>query len=350
MLADSPLKFLCIGMGAIGTYIGGSLAAVGNAVTFTERPEAIKLIQETGLSIHVKDRDLRVKNVKIFPSLAEAVHAEKFDIALLAVKSFDTPSVIEEIRPLIGEFPPVLCLQNGVENELLLSSVLGETNVLGASIGTAVGKIGPGNVRVEKMRGIGIESGHPLSARLIEAFTLAGLNAKGYGRRADLKWSKMLSNLLGNATSAILNWTPAQVFADPEVYDIEVAQIHEALSVMRAQGIHLVNLPGTPIALLIEVMDRFPRWISQPVALKAMGKGRGDKMPSFHIDLYNGQKRSEVSYLNGAVVRFGEKNNIPTPVNKVLTSTLEKLASGELDKTDFMNTPQKISRLIEVEK
>jgi len=346
-LTESQLRVLCIGMGAIGTYIGGSLAAAGFDVAFTERLETIAVLKNKGLKIQTPAGPLQVKETTLYSSLAEAMQSAKYDVALIAVKSFDTQSVLEEIRPLAALFPPMLCLQNGVENEDIIASVLGKERVIGASIGTAVGKNGPGDVRVEKMRGIGIESGHPLSEKLIAAFTAAGLNAKGYAKRADLKWSKMLSNLLGNATSAILNWTPAHIFSDPRVYAIEVAQVRETLAVMKAQGIHLVNLPGTPIALLIELMDRFPAFISRPIAAKGMGKGRGQKMPSFHIDLYLGQKRSEVTFLNGAVVRLGQKFGIATPVNSVLTSTLEKLASGEYKKEDFNDQPEKLIRFIE---
>lgn len=346
-MIESPLRVLCIGMGAIGTYIGGSLAAAGNGVAFTERPETIAILKDKGLKIQTPAGLLEVKKVALFSSLAEALKTHNFDVALIAVKSFDTQSVLDEIRPLVANFPPILCLQNGVENEDLIASVLGADHVIGASIGTAVGKNGPGDVRVEKMRGIGIESGHPLSEKLIAAFSAAGLNARGYARRVDLKWSKMLSNLLGNATSAILNWAPARIFADPRVYAIEVAQVRETLAVMQAQGIHLVNLPGTPIALLIQLMDHFPAFISRPIAAKGMGKGRGQKMPSFHIDLYLGQKRSEVTFLNGAVVRLGEKLGIATPVNRVLTATLEKLASGEYKKEDFNDRPEKLIHLIE---
>ena len=345
-MSDKPLNFLCFGMGAIGTYIGGSLAAAGYKVTFIERPESFAKVKGRGLRIQIPSGEMRVPEVIIYSSLDEAVKKEKFDIALLAVKSFDTNSVLEKIQPWKESFPTVLCLQNGVENEPMIEAVLGANRVIGASITTAVGKSGLGDVSVEKMRGIGIESVHPLATRVIESFNRAGLHASGYSKRADLKWSKMLTNLLGNATSAILNWTPAQIFADKEIYQVEVQQIREALAVMARLNIHLVNLPGTPISPLVWMMDKMPAWISQPVRYRALGRGRGKKMPSFHIDLYAGQTRSEVSFLNGAVVRAGESLDIPTPVNSVLTRTLEELASGKLEKHDFADHPQKLISLI----
>jgi len=45
-------------------------------------------------------------------------------------------------------------------------------------------------------------------------------------------------------------------------------------------------------------------------------------MPSFYIDLHAGRRTSEVEYLHGAVVRYGEKTGIPTPVSRLLMETL----------------------------
>lgn len=347
---EEKLKFLCFGMGAIGTYIGGSLLNAGYPVSFIERPEAIEKAKANGLSLKLKDGSYQIDSVTIYSSLEEALSESEFDVALVAVKSFDSGSVAETIRPLSSKFPTLLCLQNGVENEMVYEDVLGKERVIGASIGTAVSKTGIGKIAVEKMRGIGIESTNALSSRIIQAFCEAGLNAKPYPRRADLKWSKMLSNLLGNATSAILNMTTAQIFSDPDIYRIEVEQVRETLSVMKHLDIHLVNLPGTPIKILIDVINSFPQNISRPLSYLGMGKGRGGKMPSFHIDLYNGQTRSEVSYLNGAVVRAGQRLGIATPVNQVLTETLEDLSSGKLKKEEFADHPEKLIELIQERK
>jgi 2-dehydropantoate 2-reductase len=201
-------------------------------------------------------------------------------------------------------------------------------------------------VFVEKMRGLGIELANPLSMNLIEAFNKADLNARGYPNREDLKWSKMLTNLFGNATSAILNWTPSQVFANRDIYSIEVRQIRETLSVMKKMGIRLVNLPGTPIKPLIQIIQHTPLAISQPLSYLAMGKGRGNKMPSFHIDLYLGQTRSEVTYLNGAIVRTAENLGLSAPVNNALTIILENLTSGRIEKSEFKNNPFRLISVI----
>ncbi|HEX7433758.1 MAG TPA: 2-dehydropantoate 2-reductase N-terminal domain-containing protein, partial [Anaerolineaceae bacterium] len=43
------LRFLIFGAGAIGTYIGGSLALAGHNVIFFERPEIALRLRERGI-------------------------------------------------------------------------------------------------------------------------------------------------------------------------------------------------------------------------------------------------------------------------------------------------------------
>lgn len=341
-----PLRVLCFGMGAIGTYIGGSLAARGAQVTFIEKPELVQGNQHPEIILEIGGEILKVKDVKITSDLRAALKGEKFDVALLAVKSFDTPSVLQMITKAQGSFPPILCLQNGVENEELIEKSLGSGSVIGGTITSAVGRSGLGSIRLEKLRGVGIEENHVLSRELIEWFNLAGLRARGYSSRANMKWSKMLTNLLANATAAILNWTPKQVFSYSLTWHIELAQIRETLAVMKAINVHLVNLPGTPVIGLMSLLKALPEDLSRFLIGIPLAKGRGAKMPSFHIDLYAGKTVSEVSYLNGAVVRFAERCGIKTPVNHRLCVLLEGMSAGETHKEDFENRPEKLMEWI----
>jgi 2-dehydropantoate 2-reductase len=160
-----------------------------------------------------------------------------------------------------------------------------------------------------------------------------------------MKWSKMLTNLLANAASAILDMTPAQVFAHPGLYRLELAQLREALAVMRLQGIRVVDLPSTPVRLLAFAVQSLPAPVSRPFLQRAVGGGRGGKMPSFHIDLHSGRGKSEVDYLNGAVVRFGERLNIPTPANRLLNETLLALTNREIPLEAFARQPEKLLEL-----
>jgi 2-dehydropantoate 2-reductase len=154
-----------------------------------------------------------------------------------------------------------------------------------------------------------------------------------------MKWSKMLTNLIANPTSAILDMTASQVFANKDLYKLEVEMLRECLAVMKAQGLEVVDLPGTPVRALA-FATTLPLWLSKPLLARAAGAGRGGKMPSFHIDLHSGRGKSEVEYLHGAVVRAGEKFNVPTPVNRALTETLVALTNKEIPLEEFAHNPE----------
>jgi 2-dehydropantoate 2-reductase len=70
-------------------------------------------------------------------------------------------------------------------------------------------------------------------------------------------------------------------------------------------------------------------------------------MPSFHIDLHSGRGKSEVDYLNGAVVRIGRQVGVSTPVNQLLNQTLMKLISGSLSMDDFSHQPDALIRMLQ---
>ena len=340
-----PLNWLVFGAGAIGTYIGGSLALhkrKEQSVVFLERPEIAAQVRLHNLRLRLDGEEHLLPDPRITGSLSEALAVGPFDIAVLALKSYDTKAFLDGLGEQADLLPPILCLQNGVENEPLLAATLGEQRVIAGTVTSAVGRLGPGDIILERRRGIGIARGHPLSERIYAEFIPVGLNPRLYDRALDMKWSKMLTNLLANATSAILNLTPAQIFAHPGLYNLERQQLREALRVMKKLGIRVVSLPGTPVRLLAFAVKTLPAPVARPLLQRAVGKGRGEKMPSFHIDLYNGRKQSEVDYLNGAVVRFGAQVGVPTPVNRLLNETLLSLARGELPLKAYALQPEKL--------
>ena len=336
------LKVLSFGAGALGTYIGGSLALQGHQVVFLERPEVAAALKEKGMHLQLDGKQKTIQNPVIVQTLEEAFQLDHFDLALFALKSFDTQSALEQMSPFLEQLPPVLDLQNGVENELALSAVLGEDHVIAGTVTSAIGRKGVGDIVLERLRGMGIAGDHPLASDLVVILNEAGLNARLYRHAEDMKWSKMLTNLLGNATSAILDMPPGKIFEHSGLAKLEINQLREALKVMDVLQIHPVDLPGTPVRALTFAVRTLPPKLSKTILKNAVGSGRGGKMPSFHIDLHNGRGQSEVDYLNGAVVRFGEESGVPTPVNRFLNDTLLALVRGELPLNTYQHKPEKL--------
>jgi 2-dehydropantoate 2-reductase len=161
-----------------------------------------------------------------------------------------------------------------------------------------------------------------------------------------MKWSKLLTNLVGNATSAILDLPVGAVFGEARLFGLEVAALRECLAVMRALGYGVVDLPGVPARLFAVAVQRLPPTLARPLLSRGVGSGRGGKMPSLHVDLHGGKGRTEVGWLNGAVARYGAAHGVSTPVNQVLTDTVEALSAGRLDKGHFRHRPEALLRLL----
>ena len=347
---NGKMKILSFGAGAIGTYIGGSLVLAGHQVVFVEQQKVVDELREKGLRLDLTlDERRKTKEASrinssafvIVASLDEALRYGPFDLALFALKSFDTQAALEGMLPFADKLPPLLCLSNGVANEPAIAEALGKDKVIYGTVTTAIGRRGAGDIVLEKLRGVGVAKGHPLSEKVHAALDAAYLNSHLFEDAASMKWSKMLTNLIANPTSAILDMTAGEVFANKSLYKLEIDMLKECLAVMQAQGFAVVDLPGTPVRALA-FATTLPLWLSKPLLGRAAGAGRGAKMPSFHIDLYSGRGKSEVDYLHGAVVRAGEQFKVPTPVNKVLTETLLALTNKEIPLEEFAHKPEKL--------
>ena len=100
----SDLRFLIIGAGAIGCFVGGKLAAVGNDVTLVGRPRTSAAVRARGLELRAADGAAHtIRVVSAVASVQEAFHIENrdsssrsspFDLVLFAVKSYDTAIVL----------------------------------------------------------------------------------------------------------------------------------------------------------------------------------------------------------------------------------------------------------------
>jgi 2-dehydropantoate 2-reductase len=331
-------KFLIFGAGAIGTYLGGSLTLAGHQTFFLERGRDIPTLRQHGLRLTLDDKEHHLSGVEFFSGL-EILQNTEIDLAILALKTYHLDSILPTLIDNKDHLPPLLCLQNGVESEIKLQKAVGVDGVIPGTVTSAVDRIEKGRVIVQRSRGMGIAGTHPRLQEYQDTFNEAGLNCKIYRKADAMKWSKLIINLLGNASSAILDLPPAAIYAHPGLYQVELEQIREGLKVMRKQRIRPVNLPGVPVASLAAVVRLLPTSLSHSFLSKLIGKGRGEKMPSFHIDLYSGKGNSEVGALNGAVVRAGVKTRVATPVNRFLTQILVNLIKGDIPLNRYHHNP-----------
>jgi 2-dehydropantoate 2-reductase len=333
------MRFVIVGAGAIGGYVGGSLALGGHAATLLARPATAASLRSEGLRLtDARTGQSRAITLNVAVTPAEMQANGPYDLAVLATKAYDTDAAAASLKAALPAPPPILCLQNGVDGEAELAGLFGGGAIISGTVTSAVSKAGPGSLIIEKSRGMGIALGHPLSEPLVAALNEAGIRTRAYPDAGPMKWSKLLTNLTGNATSAILDMTVAEVFADSRLFAVEMASLRECLAVMKALRYEVVDLPGVTVRALA-FATRLPAWLARPLLLRGVAGGRGAKMPSLHIDLHAGRPQTEVRWLHGAVARHAASAGVRAPINQVLSDTLEALSKGALKIEDFRRQP-----------
>jgi 2-dehydropantoate 2-reductase len=286
------------------------------------------------------------RHIQVFASLAEALTGRGYDCLVLAVKAYDVAAFAGELNAITHAPPAILSLQNGVSAETDLTSIFGPESVIAGTVTSPVSRGANGDLVIEKKRGVGLALGHPLSQPLASGLNQAGLRTRLYPAAIPMKWSKLFTNLVGNASSAILDMPVGELFADPRLYSIELETLRECLRVMRGLHVPVVDLPGVPARLLAWAVSSLPAAAGQPILSRAIGGARGAKRPSLNLDVQAGRPRTEVRWLNGAVVQQGERLGIPTPVNRALTDTVEALTAGQLSLDTFRHRPDALLRLM----
>ncbi|HET89436.1 MAG TPA: ketopantoate reductase family protein, partial [Chloroflexi bacterium] len=344
-----PVNVLVVGSGAIGSLVGNRLARTGHDVTLVGRPGYVEAVRERGVGVEEGGQRVyaNVRAVAQFNPASMATAPP--DVMLFTMKAYDTATAAVQVEPLVRQGVPILVIQNGVGGEEQAARALAkreaEPTIFSAVITLSVEVIQPGLVQLSTSRGgIGLAPIEPGQAvgPLAQIFREAGFRVQEYPDYRASKWSKLLLNMLGNASVAILGWPPDRVFGDARLFALERTAFCEALTVMGALGVRPVGLPGYPVPLLAWAFRALPDRLLRPVLQQIVAGGRGGKMPSLYLDLANRRPRSEVEFLNGAVVEQATRLGIPAPVNEALYTTLTRIVRGEVAWEAYHHRPERL--------
>lgn len=305
-----PARIVIAGAGAVGSVVGGMLAARGHAVLLVGRDPHMAAIARDGLRVtgifgEHQGRPRATTNL--------VAADEPADVVMVAVKSHATAEVAAALARWRHAPPLVVSLQNGLGNVETLAEALGSDRVLGARVifGAVVTEPGVAHVTVNA-RPVAIGPLHP-DDRLLDhargvaaAFEDAGIPAEALPSVEPLLWEKALYNCGLNPLGALHGLTYGEVVASPELRPLLAAAIDEGFAVARASGIALRWRTAS------EFRDYFHTTLVPPTAAHRS---------SMRQDLEAG-RRTEVDAIGGAIVRAGERVGVPTPVNARLVAAI----------------------------
>ncbi|MHB8733253.1 MAG: ketopantoate reductase family protein [bacterium] len=338
---------LVYGAGAVGSLVAAALAesrlagGTSPAVTVLGRRPHVASIRTWGLVVESASGRTVSKAVDSVTSLDDL--AAPPDLVVLTVKAYQVPESLALLAGVLARpGAAVVVLENGIGSEATVAGVIGGDRTVSGAVTISVEMERPGLVRRHTSGGgVALAPVGPAAPvdRVAALFRASALPVRVYPDAAQMKWSKLLLNILANATSAILDLPPGEIARDPRLFALERAAFREAVRVMRALGLRPAALPGYPVPLLVRVMAA-PPWAGQAVLRRALGRGRGEKMPSLWYDLERGRRQNEVTVLNGAVALEGERHGVPVPVNRTLTAVLLALAEGREDRDAYRHKPE----------
>lgn len=336
------LRVVVVGPGAVGSFLGGMLAASGASVTLLgRRPSA-----ESGSGVLVIEDVDGTRSVPVSRA-HDAAALPAPDLVILAVKQYDLPAALD----VAARWPeiPAMTVQNGIGAEAEAAGAR-RSPLLAGSLTAAVEPV-QGGVRRLRAGGLGVAVVRgdvgALAAELVAMFSAAGLPAVLFTDAGSMKWSKLLANLVANATSALLDMDPHEIYDSPMSFPIERRQLLEARAVMHGIGVHPVSLPGAHVLLLLRSL-RLPPLISRPIIARAIGRARGGKSPSLRLHV-RGEAAgpTEARWLNGAVAREGARLGIPTPVNAGLAALVDEAAADPERAAWFEGRPDRLREALD---
>lgn len=124
------MRYLVLGVGAVGGYYGARMAAAGADVTFLVRPKRRDLLKKNGLQVVSPLGDLKIE-----PNLITAGEkAAPFDIVILTCKAYDLEAAAADIAPYVGPDTLIVPLLNGISHLDYLQVKFGEEKILGGAV------------------------------------------------------------------------------------------------------------------------------------------------------------------------------------------------------------------------
>jgi len=317
------MKFLIVGAGAVGAYIGALMSRAGLDVTLFARGAHLRAMQKQGVRVKSAAGDFEVQP-KIAASLEEV---GPVDVVFLAVKAHSLSPLAPQLKPVLRPETTVVSMQNGIpwwyfqgfggawdglrleriDPGGAISAAIEARRVLGSIVYLSAEIPAPGVV--QHIQGSRISLGEPNGSRsdrcrqIAEALITSGLRCPITTHIRQEIWVKLLGNASFNPVSALTRATVAQMIRDPGVSSLVRNMMQEVEAVAHKLGMDL------------------------PVSIDQRMAGAekvGEHKTSMLQDLEAGRPM-ELEALVGAIVELGDRVGLRMPHTQTVYSCVKLL-------------------------
>jgi 2-dehydropantoate 2-reductase len=302
----SDMNIAIVGPGAIGLLLAGFLHKNANLVLVDYRPERAEALNKSGIHWEGMDGD-RSLNIPVACGLDKA---GKLDLVIICVKAYHTEDAAKELKRS-GYSGPVLTMQNGLGNVEILKHYLPNAELIAGTTSQGATLVDAGHVRHAgrgKTAFGQVMAGKPSNEfleGLVEIMNRSGIEVELAPDVESLIWGKLLINVGINALTAILSVQNGKL--------LELSPARQLLSNLVMEGWNLTK--QKKIAIPYE----------DPVArVEEVCHLTSKNFSSMYQDL-NRTGRTEIDFINGAIVREGKSLDIPCPYNESVTRLIHGL-------------------------
>lgn len=212
------MKFLILGAGAIGGYVGGRLTEAGRDVTFLVRDARRRQLERDGLRVESSYGDF-AGPVK---TIGRDELTPDYDLILLTCKAYDLDDAIDTIAPGIGPDTMVFPILNGLGHIRILNDRLGAAHVLAGTVKISVARMDDGSIKhMNDWRWLNFgEQGGGISDRvavLRDALDGAiGLEPVALENAMQEMWEKMVHLATAAGMTSLMRANVGQIVRTPE--------------------------------------------------------------------------------------------------------------------------------------
>ncbi len=299
------MKIGVIGTGAVGGYFGAKLAIAGQDVTFFGTEKSASIIKNKGLFVKSPKGNIEIKNPKIFSSFEEI---KNMDLILLCTKAYDTEKIAAQIKTKMSPNALIISLQNGINNEEILSEILGKENVIMASVYLSASSMEAGFIDHAGSGKIILgEQTKEITPRLKSIEKLFLDSSIPSSTSEDLKkdmWKKLLVNSAYNGFTALINGTLKHINS------VESARL--AYFDVVKEGQKIASADGTKIS--DEEIEDIMKMLDQQVFIN---------FKSSTLQDLEKNKKLEIDAIQGEIIRIAYKHNLKAPLNNLIYSLLK---------------------------
>jgi 2-dehydropantoate 2-reductase len=299
------MRVCVVGCGAVGSLFAAHLARLDGVEVY-----ACDVYKEHVAAIN--DKGLRLSGAADFTAKlkasSDAAEIPRCDYGIVATKAIHTRQAIRQTARVFDDTSAVCSVQNGVGNEEIIAEHV--KYVIRGTTFPAGHLIEPGHVGFDIKGDTWVGPFEPTHTpmtkveELASALTRSGMNTIALPDARGAQWTKLIFNAATNPVGALTRLHHgAATFFQPtgELFN---ALIDEGESVAQAIGI---KLHGDPRELVMK-------------GAKAPGKHKASMLQDVLAS-----RQTEVDFMNGAIVEWGKKAGVPTPLNQAVWALIKGL-------------------------